>query len=132
MTYKTFFAHAVLTGLIAIGWAGGPSQARAAEIVKPGLLGEALAKASELAGVTQIRDRGRHYNHYGRSYRHHYRGRHFGPYFSFYVGPYDYYDEPYDGYYGVSRCAHWRGRCSRNWGLRTDDYYGCLRYHRCY
>ena len=29
-------------------------------------------------------------------------------------------------------CAYWSDRCARNWGYGNSDYYGCLRYHRCY
>lgn len=31
----------------------------------------------------------------------------------------------------VNRCRSFRRRCAREWGRRTRDYYGCLKYHGC-
>ncbi len=32
----------------------------------------------------------------------------------------------------VYGCGGWREACARNWGFRTNDYFGCLKYHGCY
>jgi hypothetical protein len=80
----------------------------------------------------------RHFHHKYRSRRHYYRS---SPYFSFYFGPsyyddyyyndyQDHYDYPASNYYGSS-CAQWQQECANNWGYKTNDYYGCLKYHRC-
>jgi hypothetical protein len=42
-----------------------------------------------------------------------------------------YYYDYYDDVYPAGRCAYWHRRCVRNWGYRTSDYYGCMRYHGC-
>lgn len=28
-------------------------------------------------------------------------------------------------------CSYYRDACAQNWGYGNNDYYGCLRYHRC-
>lgn len=31
----------------------------------------------------------------------------------------------------IHGCGGWREECARRWGFRTNDYFGCLRYHGC-
>ncbi|MEM9726734.1 MAG: hypothetical protein AAF909_14920 [Pseudomonadota bacterium] len=28
-------------------------------------------------------------------------------------------------------CDYWADQCARNWGANNNNFYGCLRYHRC-
>ena len=35
-------------------------------------------------------------------------------------------------YRGGGSCDYWADRCAQNWGTRNNNFYGCLRYHRCY
>lgn len=30
------------------------------------------------------------------------------------------------------RCQYWHDRCVARWGYDNPNYYGCMRYHRCY
>lgn len=55
--------------------------------------------------------------------------RHYGPHYyrPYYYRPYIY--RPYPSY--SSRCSYWSRRCAANWGYRNNNYYGCMRYHRC-
>lgn len=39
-------------------------------------------------------------------------------------GPY--YDDDFGG-----QCVYWNRRCAANWGYRTNNYYGCMRYYGC-
>ena len=34
-------------------------------------------------------------------------------------------------YRGGGSCDYWANQCARNWGTRNNNFYGCLRYHRC-
>jgi hypothetical protein len=70
--------------------------------------------------------------HYGKRRR--FRGRSLYYYgLPFAVFPYSYGYRPYYAprYYG-GRCEIWRRRCAANWGYGTPNFYGCMRYHRCY
>jgi hypothetical protein len=87
---------------------------------------------------------GGHWGYKRHSHRKHRWRRHYyssSPFFSFYFGP-SYYDDYYyndyednydypasDNYGGA--CGRWQQECARNWGYKTSDYYGCLKYHRC-
>lgn len=151
MSRKTFFVSAFLMGVLMLDHFGGASPANAA-IAGKSLLNSAI-KTNEAAntGVIEVKRRYRRgYRRHWRGYRHsywprryyrrHYRRRYYdGPFLGFYLGPYyydRYYYDPYP-YYGYryrrhsSRCAYWSRRCARNWGYGNNDYYGCLRYHRC-
>ena len=33
---------------------------------------------------------------------------------------------------GGGSCDYWANQCARNWGTRNNNFYGCMRYHRCY
>lgn len=51
-----------------------------------------------------------------------------GPRFRLYIGPrYRHYRR----YRRRGGCRYWHRRCVRNWGYRTNSYYGCMRYHGC-
>lgn len=131
MRRRLFHMSAFLVGLLILGPLGGASAVNATISTRSAL--SPLMQTNEVAnaGVIQVhrRDGRRYHRHYYRPYRHH----------GFYFGPY-YYFEPYDGYayYGYrhrsysNRCSYWRHRCADNWGFRTHNYYGCLRYHRCW
>jgi hypothetical protein len=38
--------------------------------------------------------------------------------------------QAYSPRYG-GRCAKWHRKCASNWGRGSEDYYGCMDYHRC-
>lgn len=54
---------------------------------------------------------------------------HYGPYYRPYYRPYRYRSYRRRSY--GNRCARWSRRCSRNWGYRNRNYYGCMKYHHC-
>lgn len=71
----------------------------------------------------------------------------YGPGFSIHIGRYPryryygpnyyrpYYYRPYYRSYRYprfgGRCSYWSSRCAENWGYGNNNFYGCLRYHRC-
>ncbi|MXN65634.1 hypothetical protein GR183_12035 [Stappia sp. GBMRC 2046] len=84
---------------------------------------------------------GRGYHHGGRWYGPRYRYRR--PGFTYFYGgwwyPYIWWGAPAlayaPRYYAqpvVPACQYWSDRCIANWGYANPNYYGCLRYHRCY
>ncbi len=64
-----------------------------------------------------------------RRYYRRWRRRH-RPRFHLYIGPRYHHYRRYRRYRGRS-CRYWHRRCVRNWGYRTNSYYGCMRYHGC-
>jgi hypothetical protein len=133
MKRSIYFVQAALLGLLMLGLVEGVSGANAAQIDRSATVAPPSVNGVTNSDVVQVRERVRRYKHHGRpGYR--YRRPHYRtyPYFEFYGGPfYYYYDYPYDGYYS-GRCGYWSRQCARNWGYGTHNYYGCLRYHRCY
>jgi hypothetical protein len=52
--------------------------------------------------------------------------------FPWWIGSWPYYDDYYEAPVYGGYCEYWNDRCALQWGFGSSDYYGCMRYHRCY
>ena len=132
MTRKILSLSALLTCLLILTHIGGASTANAGVAGKSMLnpaLQSSVAANSDIIEVT----RRRHRHSRGPRFRFYFGPSYYSPYYyrPYYYRPYYYRPYSYRSSRYGSRCSYWRSRCAENWGYRNNDYYGCLRYHRC-
>src|SRR5262245_33926393 len=137
MNRRGLFASILLTFLLVLSLGGVTPAANAVPA------GQSLLKAGQSAknSMTEVRYRRRGpvmylpigpsylYYDYPYYYSRGYYPTHIGPHYIYY-GPSGYYDRSYSRS-SSGRCSYWHRRCTANWGGGSDDYDGCMQYHRC-
>ena len=135
MSSRNTFAFILMACLLALGFGSLAPVANAASA------GQSILNPSKNAGnnVTKIeyRDRGSQviipigpsYGAYDHAY---YSSR---GYYPTHMGPgyihLSYFRKSEDYRRNGGRCSNWHRKCAANWGYRSENYYGCIDYHRC-
>jgi hypothetical protein len=137
MSNQNVFASILIACLLAIGL-GGLSQ-----VANAGPSAQTFLNSGKSSGntATQVEYRyseprihpriGPSYSGYDYPYYYNrgYYPTHIGPGYVYNYPLYSYKPARYKKY--SRQCSHWHRKCSANWGSKSDDYYGCMEFHRC-